>query len=134
MNQNREEILFQLVLTKSSAERVSWLDRECGDDKSLRLRLDALLAAHDQPDELLEGDGIEKTKVMETIKVELTDELTDEAVRQTLSGVYASETRSRSRLFQASSATRTFLAAESASKGGRGGLGFSMALMSGPIA
>src|SRR5258706_12774095 len=84
MNQNREEILFQLVLTKSSAERVSWLDRECGDDKSLRLRLDALLAAHDQPDELLEGDGIEKTKVMETIKVELTDELTDEAVRQTL--------------------------------------------------
>ncbi len=80
MNQNREEILFQLVLTKSSAERVSWLDRECGDDKSLRLRLDALLAAHDQPDELLEGDGIEKTKVMETIKVEFNDE----AVGQTL--------------------------------------------------
>ena len=69
-------------MTKSAAKRVSWLDRECGDDESLRQRLDALLAAHDQPDEL-PGDGIEKTKVMETIKVEFTDELANVAVGQT---------------------------------------------------
>ena len=41
MNPNREELLFQLALTKPAAERAAWLDRECGDDKALRARLDA---------------------------------------------------------------------------------------------
>ena len=40
MNQNREEPLFQRALTKSADERVSRLDRECGDDKSTGLRAD----------------------------------------------------------------------------------------------
>src|SRR6185369_2173596 len=41
--------------------------------------------------------------------------------RQRLSTVYASETRSGSREFQPSSASRTFCAAVSGVKGGRGG-------------
>ncbi len=53
MNPNREELLFQLALTKPAAERVTWLDRECGGDAALRARLDALLAAHEQPETLL---------------------------------------------------------------------------------
>src|ERR1019366_2048052 len=46
MNPDREELLFQLALTKPAAERAAWLDRECGDDKDLRPRLVALLVAH----------------------------------------------------------------------------------------
>ncbi len=44
MNPDREEALFALALTKPAAERGAWLDRECGEDKSLRARLDALRA------------------------------------------------------------------------------------------
>ncbi|MBK9139743.1 MAG: hypothetical protein IPM17_13420 [Verrucomicrobia bacterium] len=53
MNSNREELLFQLALTKPAAGRVAWLDRECGEDQALRARLDALLAAHEPPETLL---------------------------------------------------------------------------------
>jgi hypothetical protein len=53
MNPNREELLFQLALTKSAAVRGAWLDAECAGDAALRQRLEALLAAHDQPDTLL---------------------------------------------------------------------------------
>lgn len=55
MNPNREELLFQLALTKPALERTTWLERECdsdGDD-ALRQRLEALLAAHEQPETLL---------------------------------------------------------------------------------
>ena len=48
MNSTREELLFALAVTKTVAERSVWLDRECGEDKALRARLDALLAAHEQ--------------------------------------------------------------------------------------
>src|SRR5438552_2620489 len=44
-----------------------------------------------------------------------------ERLRHLLSFVYASATRAGSRLFQASSAARAFRAADSASKGGKGG-------------
>ena len=54
MNPNREELLFQLALTKPATERSLFLERECGDDKALRQRLEALLAAHEQPETLLE--------------------------------------------------------------------------------
>src|SRR5271157_1428197 len=50
--QKHEVELFALVLTKPAGERVEFLERECGDDKDLRQRLKALLAAHDQPNEL----------------------------------------------------------------------------------
>src|SRR5262249_12720223 len=46
MNAPREELLFQLALTKPALERAAWLDRECASDSALRARLEALLAAH----------------------------------------------------------------------------------------
>ncbi|HSA00229.1 MAG TPA: serine/threonine-protein kinase, partial [Candidatus Paceibacterota bacterium] len=49
----REEALFALALTKPPADRAAFLDRECAGDAVLRQRLDALLAAHDQPDGVL---------------------------------------------------------------------------------
>ena len=80
MNPDREELLFQLALTKPAAERAAWLDRECGDDKDLRTRLVALLVAHDQPETLLATQA-ETTRP--TIKLDLS-EAPDEAVGQTL--------------------------------------------------
>ena len=53
MNSTREELLFALALTKPVSERATWLDRECGDDKALRARLEMLLAAHEPPESLL---------------------------------------------------------------------------------
>ena len=47
MNPNQEELLLRLALTKNIADRSAWLDRECGDDKDLRQRLEAQLAATD---------------------------------------------------------------------------------------
>ena len=80
MNPNREELLFQLALSKPAAERAAWLDRECGDDPALRHRLEALLAAHDAPDELSPGT---KPAAKATMKLDLSD-APDEAVGQTL--------------------------------------------------
>ncbi len=53
MNPNREELLFQLALTKPAVKRAAWLDAECEGDAVLRQRLDALLSAHEQPETLL---------------------------------------------------------------------------------
>ena len=75
MNPNREELLFQLALTKPAQERASWLERECGEDKALCAPVAALLAAHEQPDELLAAP---------TMKIEFDEEPADEAVGQTL--------------------------------------------------
>lgn len=80
MNPTREEALFALALAKPSAERTVFLDRECGDDKALRARLEALLAAHEQPDNLLPTQ-VETARP--TIKLDLAD-APDEAVGQTL--------------------------------------------------
>src|SRR6266567_7595575 len=81
--QEREAALFALALEKSAAERAVFLQAVCGEDKSLRLRLETLLAAHDQPDELL-GDDAGKPTVQATRKIEFVEESADEAVGQTL--------------------------------------------------
>jgi len=47
MNPSREELLFQLALSKPAAKRAAWLDAECDGTSALRQRLDALLAAHE---------------------------------------------------------------------------------------
>jgi len=80
MNPSREELLFQLALTKPVAERATWLDRECGDDKALRARLAVLLAAHEQPDSALADPP---AAAAPTIKIEFPEEPADEAVGQT---------------------------------------------------
>ena len=78
--QEREAALFALAVEKPVTERLAFLQAVCGADNALHARLDALLAAHDAPDELLTVPG---TGVKATIKIELTD-APDEAVGQTL--------------------------------------------------
>ena len=92
MNPNREELLFQLALTKRAEERAAWLDRECGSDPALRARLDALLGAHEQPDTLLatvslRRDGFHESPSKNQGLAELgppAADAPDEAVGQTL--------------------------------------------------
>ena len=69
-----EEALFALARTKSATERVAWLDRECSNDKALRQRLEALLAAPHEPTEAKPGG-----EPVPTVKVEVAD-APDEAV------------------------------------------------------
>ncbi|HTV39805.1 MAG TPA: protein kinase [Candidatus Sulfotelmatobacter sp.] len=76
MNPTREEALFALALEKSPAERAAWLDRECGDDKALRQRLEVLLAAHEQSQGVLAEPAVKAT-----MKIEFAD-VPDEAVGQ----------------------------------------------------
>ena len=78
MNTNREELLFQLALTKSGAEREDFLARECRNDDVMRARLDALLAAHGQPEGPL-AESVPATKA--TMKIEFAD-VPDEAIGQ----------------------------------------------------
>ena len=78
MKPNREELLFQLALTKSAEERAGFLNRECAGDSALRSRLEALLGAHEQSEgALAESDATAKG----TMKVEFA-EIPDEAVGQ----------------------------------------------------
>jgi WD40 repeat protein/serine/threonine protein kinase len=78
--QNREEALFQAAVQLTGAERATFLNGACLGNDALRQRLDALLAAHDAPDELSPKD---KPAAVATIKLELAD-APDEAVGQTL--------------------------------------------------
>src|SRR6266702_2661389 len=78
--QEREAALFALALEKPVAERPAFLQAVCGSDRVLRQRLETLLAAHDQPGELL---AIATPGLKATIKLELSD-APDEAVGQTL--------------------------------------------------
>jgi serine/threonine protein kinase len=80
MTFSNEEALFALALAKPAVERAAWLDRECNSDAALRQRLDALLAAHEQPETLL---ATQAENSRPTIKLDLTD-VPDEAVGQTL--------------------------------------------------
>ena len=77
MNPNREDLPFQLALTKPNDERAGFLDRECRNDAALRARLNALLAAHDQPDELL---GAAAEGAAPTMKLDFVEEMKDEGV------------------------------------------------------
>jgi WD40 repeat protein/serine/threonine protein kinase len=80
MPQQHEEALFALALEKPVAKRAAFLDVVCEGDAALRQRLDALLAAHDAPDELSPKD---KSAAKATMKLEISD-APDEAVGQTL--------------------------------------------------
>ncbi len=80
MNPSREELLFLLASSKTAAERAAFLDRECADDPSLRARLEALLAAHQQPDSALDAPT---APARPTVKLDFAD-APDDAVGQTL--------------------------------------------------
>jgi len=70
----REQALFILAAAKPVAERAAFLDRECGGDKALRARLEALLVAHDQPEPIMDAPVARAT-----MKIELA-EVPDEAI------------------------------------------------------
>src|SRR5580693_3029203 len=75
----REQALFFLAAAKPVAERAAFLERECGQDKALRTRLEALLAAHERPDPVLDAPS---DQVKATIKLEFSDGSPDEIVGQ----------------------------------------------------
>ena len=52
MNPTPDEALFALALAKPAAKRPAFLDAVREGDATLRQRLEALLAAHEQPDNL----------------------------------------------------------------------------------
>jgi hypothetical protein len=64
MNSNRED------MENAGGFIKEFLDRECEADAALRARLEALLAAHDQPNELL-SKPIPAAKA--TMKIEFAD-------------------------------------------------------------
>ena len=80
-SQEREEALFQAAAQLSAAERTVFLNGACHSDPALRQRLEALLAAHDQPDDALAA-AAPAAKV--TLKLDLAPEPPDESVGQTL--------------------------------------------------
>ena len=89
--QERESALFALALEKPLTERSAFLQAVCGKDNVLRQRLEALLAAHGQPDNLVptQADAVRPREDASarqagpTIKLDLAD-APDEAVGQTL--------------------------------------------------
>ena len=76
MNPKREEALFALALEKPVEKRAELLDRECNEDPALRQRLEALLAAHEQPEGVLAEHA---STAKETMKIELAD-VRDESI------------------------------------------------------
>src|ERR1043166_7228045 len=78
--QNREEALFQAAVQLTGAERAAFLNGACLGDNAQRQRLEALLAAHDQPDNLVPTQA---EAARPTIKLDLAD-APDETVGQTL--------------------------------------------------
>jgi hypothetical protein len=80
MTSTRKNTLFAAALERPVSEREAFLDGACLGGAALRQRLEALLAAHEQPDSLLTGQ-IEAARP--TIKIEL-DNAPDEAVGQTI--------------------------------------------------
>ena len=80
MNLSPEEALFALSLEKPTDKRPAFLDAVCEGDAALRQRLEALLAAHEQPDTAPAAVTVEARP---TINLDLAD-APDEAVGQTL--------------------------------------------------
>src|SRR5262245_1448235 len=79
--QQREEALFAAALTKPPGERAAFLDGACHADPSLRARLEALLAEHEQPDELLASPADPDRP---TLKIEIPQNAADETPGQVL--------------------------------------------------
>src|SRR6266540_6978692 len=79
-SQDRESALFALAVEKTATERAAFLLAVCGKDDALRQRLEALLAAHDQPDTL---SPTRTEAFAPTLKLGFAD-VPDEAVGQTL--------------------------------------------------
>jgi tetratricopeptide (TPR) repeat protein len=69
-----EETLFHLALQKAAGERAAFLAEACGDDDTLRRRLEVLLGAHDHPGSFLQGPAVHGPDAADTQPGLLTDE------------------------------------------------------------
>src|SRR5436190_23301299 len=78
---DREQAIFTLAVAKPAAERAVFLDRECAGDPTLRKRLEALLAAREQPDSMLDA---QTNDAKSTIELDLPGDPIDAAVGQTI--------------------------------------------------
>ncbi|HOB97890.1 MAG TPA: serine/threonine-protein kinase [Verrucomicrobiota bacterium] len=67
---SREEALFHAALERVGQERAAYLDRACAGDPGLRKRLEALLEAHAQPNDL---PGLPPESARPTIRVEFAE-------------------------------------------------------------
>jgi len=54
----KEEVLFQQALERPPAERATFLREACAGDEALRLRVEAILQAHDNPGSFLQGAAV----------------------------------------------------------------------------
>src|SRR6266567_4171209 len=77
----REQAIFTLAVAKPATERAAFLDRECAGDLALRQRLEALMAAHERPDPVLDAQTEEAKP---TVKVDLPGDPVDAAVGVTI--------------------------------------------------
>src|SRR5437016_3611888 len=77
----REQAIFTLAVAKPAAERAAFLDRECAADLALRQRLEALMAAHERPDPVLDAQTDEANP---TVKVDPPGDPVDAAVGVTI--------------------------------------------------
>ncbi len=77
----REKALFTLAVAKTAAERAAFLDRECAGDPALRRRLEALLAAHEDPHPLLD---LPARPAAPTIKLNPDGDPREDVVGQTI--------------------------------------------------
>ncbi len=78
-----EEALFQAAIALAPGDRAAFLKHACAGNPTLRARLDAPLAAHDQPD-TLDGPGCGVPRP--TIALEMVHDSTDDAVGLTVGG------------------------------------------------
>lgn len=65
MSTRSEEELFAATIQKPPQERSAYLDQACGGDALLRAEVESLVAAHEQPDSLLDNPASDST--LETV-------------------------------------------------------------------
>ncbi len=87
LDPRRVKVLFNAALDlPDPADRPALLDRECGDDRDLRQRLDDLLAAYDQPAGALEQPLAENAPGHTTAPDEVRSEQPASATDETAAG------------------------------------------------
>jgi len=63
-----EQSIFALALDKArSGERAAFLDEACAGDAKLRAQVEALLHAHENPDDFLEGPGVNLQPTLDSL-------------------------------------------------------------------
>jgi serine/threonine protein kinase/tetratricopeptide (TPR) repeat protein len=80
----REDAVFEAALARQQGQRAAYLARACGDDTSLRERVEALLQAHAQTTGLLEPEGVTRPASTMILNEPLTEKAGDRIGRYKL--------------------------------------------------